>query len=294
MPFKAPRKNEGLHSNVKAINERLQNNPRRDTKIMCGIFGFVLKKPVQTQLIFKTLQKLETSQYPGETTPVGGYGAGVAIMLRDGNVISEKVGRVAGSPVAQLAKIVEPQVSEVSVLIAHVRYPSPELMEAARFKETAQPYVGQFEPELTIVSAHNGKVENYKALRARMKEHVFESDKVGFVDSEIIPHYFSELINETESADEALYRLFCTLQGSNAIGMFHLDAENAFLHLIHKGKTRGLTVWTNEKNEVVFCSRPEPVMEVFERLLMRDKFKEKISIKWNEDVGVKLSFPITF
>jgi glucosamine 6-phosphate synthetase-like amidotransferase/phosphosugar isomerase protein len=267
---------------------------RRDAKNMCGIFGFVLKKPVQTQLVFKVLEKLEVSQYQGETKPVGGYGAGVAVMLRDGSVISEKVGRVDGSPATQLAKIVEPQLSEVSVLISHVRYPNPEFMKAARFKETAQPYVGQFEPELTIVSAHNGKVENYKALKARMKEHVFESEKAGFVDSEIIPHYFSELINETESVDEALYQLLCTLKGSNAVSLFQLDAENAFLHLIHRGKTRGLTVWTNEKNEVIFSSRPEPVMEEFESLLKEDKFKEKISIKWQEDVGIKLSFPITF
>jgi len=261
---------------------------------MCGIFGFVLKNPVHTPLIFRVLQKLEVSQYPGENKPVGGYGAGVAVMLSDGNIISEKVGRVDGSPVAHLAKIMEPTLSDASVLIGHVRYPSPEFMEAAQFKETAQPYVGQFEPELTIVSAHNGKVENYKELKERMREHVFESEKAGFVDSEIIPHYFSELINETESADEALYRLLCTLQGSNTISMFQVDTENAFLHLVHKGKTRGLTVWANEKNEVIFCSRPEPVMEEFEKLLMRDKFKEKISIKWREDAGVKLSFPITF
>jgi glucosamine 6-phosphate synthetase-like amidotransferase/phosphosugar isomerase protein len=261
---------------------------------MCGIFGFVLKKPVYTPMIFRVLQKLEVSQYPGETKPVGGYGAGVAVMLSDGNILSEKIGKVAGSPAAHLAKIMEPKLSDVSVLIGHVRYPNPEFREAAQFKETAQPYVGQFEPELTIVSAHNGKVENYKELKERLKEHVFESEKVGFVDSEIIPHYFSELINETENADEALYKLFCTLQGSNAISMFQVDKENAFLHLIHKGKTRGLTVWANEKNEVIFCSRPEPVMEEFERLLMRDRFKEKISIKWREDAGVKLSFPITF
>jgi hypothetical protein len=76
--------------------------------------------------------------------------------------------------------------------------------------------------------------------------------------------------------------------------MFHVDEENAFLHLIHKGKTRGLTVWTNAKDEVIFCSRPEPVMEEFERLLARDRFREKISIKWNEDAGAKLSFPISF
>jgi len=261
---------------------------------MCGIFGFVLKKPVHTPSIFRVLQKLEASQYPGETKPVGGYGAGVAVMLNDGSILLEKVGKVAGSPVANLAKIMAPKLSSVSVLIAHVRYPNPEFMAAASCKETAQPYVGQFEPELTIASAHNGKVENYKELKARMKEHVFESEEAGFVDSEIIPHYFSELINETENTDDALYRLLCTLQGSNSISMLHTDKENAFLHLMHKGKTRGLTVWANEKGEVVFCSRPEPVTEEFDKLLVRDKFKEKVSIKWREDAGVKLSFPITF
>ena len=261
---------------------------------MCGIFGFVLKNPVQTPLIFRILQKLEVSQYPSETKPVGGYGAGVAVMLNDGNFLLEKVGAVNGSPVLYLSKIVEPKLSDISVLIGHVRYPSPEFMTTASSKDTAQPYVGQFEPQLTIASAHNGKVENYQELKERMKEHVFDSEKAGFVDSEIIPHYFSELVNETENADEALYRLFCTLKGSNAVSMLHLDAENAFLHLIHKGKTRGLTVWTNEKNEVIFCSRPEPVMQELETLLKRDKFKEKISIKWHEDAGVKLSFPIIF
>jgi glucosamine 6-phosphate synthetase-like amidotransferase/phosphosugar isomerase protein len=261
---------------------------------MCGIFGFVLKKPVHTPMIFRILQKLEISQYPEEKIPVGGYGAGVAVMLNDGGIISEKVGKVEGSPVVHLAQIMEPMLSDVSVLIGHVRYPSEEFMGTVKFKEATQPYVEHFEKELTIVSSHNGKVENYKELKERLKGHVFESANAGFVDSEIIPHYFSELINETENADEALYRLFCTLQGSNSISMFHVDEENAFLHLIHKGKTRGLTVWANEKGEVIFCSRPEPVMEEFERILARDKFKEKASIKWREDAGLKLSFPITF
>ena len=74
--------------------------------------------------------------------------------------------------------------------------------------------------------------------------------------------------------------------------MLHVDEENAFLHLVHRGKTRGLTVWTNDENEVVFCSRPEPVIEEMGELLVRGKFKEKASIKWREDAGLKLTFPI--
>jgi glucosamine 6-phosphate synthetase-like amidotransferase/phosphosugar isomerase protein len=261
---------------------------------MCGIFGFVMKKPLSMIQVFRVLQKLEVCQYPGEPRPVGGYGAGVAVLLDDGTILSEKVGKAADSPAGQLAEMMKARLAEASVLIGHVRFPSPEFLDSAKFKEAAQPYVGQFEKELTIASVHNGKIENYRELREKLKEHVFESDKVGFVDSEIIPHYFSELINEIETADEALYELLCTLKGSNSVAMLHVDEENAFLHLIHKGKTRGLTVWANQKNEVIFSSRPEPVMEEFSRILARDKFREKASIKWREDAGLKLSFPATF
>ncbi len=261
---------------------------------MCGIFGFILKNPVHMPKVFKVLQKLEVSQYPSEPRPVGGYGAGIAVLLSDGSVLSEKVGKVADSPAAHLAELMLPKLPDVSVLIGHVRFPSSEFLDTAPLREAAQPYIEHFERELTIVSAHNGRVENYKELKETLKGHVFESEKAGFVDSEIIPHYFSALLNETENANEALYRLFCTLQGSNTVSMLQVDEENAFLHLVHKGETRGLTVWANERGEVIFCSRPEPVLSEFEKMLARDKFKKKASIKWRENAGLKLSFPITF
>jgi len=55
-----------------------------------------------------------------------------------------------------------------------------------------------------------------------------------------------------------------------------------------------LTVWTNDKNEVIFCSRPEPVRQELMSLLTTGKFVEKVSIKWQEDAGLKLSFSATF
>jgi glucosamine 6-phosphate synthetase-like amidotransferase/phosphosugar isomerase protein len=167
-------------------------------------------------------------------------------------------------------------------------------METAKSKETAQPYVVELEPSLTIVSVHNGKVENYKELRKQLsEEHILESEKVQLIDSEVIPHYFEDLLNETDNVNEALYKLFCGLQGSNAIAMLQIDEENTFLHLIHKGKTRGLTVWTNEKSEAIFCSRKEPLIEEFSKILSKGRFKEKISIPYREDVGLKLSYQTT-
>jgi glucosamine 6-phosphate synthetase-like amidotransferase/phosphosugar isomerase protein len=260
---------------------------------LCGIFGFALRKPASMVEVFKVLRELEVHQYPSEPRPVGGYGAGVAILTDDGSVVFEKVGQGQGSPAERLSEIVK--ISEASVLIGHVRMPSPEFMATAKFKETAQPYTVEQDPELIVASVHNGKVENYRDLRAKLGEsHVFESEKVELVDSEVIPHVFEEMLNEKQDTNEALYALFCVLQGSSAIALLQVDEENAFLNFVHKGKTRGLTIWTNEQNELVFCSRKEPLIEEFGNILSKGKFKEKISIAHREDVGLKLSFPLTY
>jgi len=259
---------------------------------MCGIFGFALAQPVSLVKVFRLLEKLEVHQYPNEPKPVGGYGAGVAILGSEGSIIWEKVGKVSDSPARSLSEIVK--IEEASVLVGHVRMPSPEFIKTAKFRETTQPYVVEFDPNLTIVSVHNGKVENYRALREQLSEkHVFESEKIELIDSEVIPHYFEELLNEIDDVNEALYTLFCTLRGSSAIAMLQMDEENTFLHLIHKGKTRGLTVWTNEKNEVIFCSRKELLIEEFNKILAKGKFMEKISIPYRADVGLKLSYKLT-
>jgi len=261
---------------------------------MCGIFGYMLSKPVPLDMVFKVLERLEVHKYSQEPNPLGGYGAGLAVLLDDGTVISQKIGSIDSSPARHLSKTWDSKVSEASILISHVRMPSPEFTKTANHKETAQPYVVEFEPDLTVASVHNGKVHNYEHLRKSLgSRHVFESEKVQLVDSEVIPHYFQELLTDTGDVDEALYRLSCTLEGPSAIGMLQMNEENTFLHLIHKGKTRGLIVWTNNRNEVLFCSRKEPLTEEFRRILARGKFKEKASIRWREDAGLKLSFSKT-
>lgn len=259
---------------------------------MCGIFGFMLKKPVDVAEVFKVLEKLEVHRYSGELRPVGGYGAGVAVLQGDAKVILEKIGKTDGSPARHLSKIAK--IDEASVLIGHVRMPSPQFMETAMFEETVQPYLTCCYPNLKVVSAHNGNLLNYREIRAKLsKVHTFESEKVELIDSEVIPHFFEELLKEKAEADDALDVLFSALKGPNALSLLQI-AERSFLHFIHKGKTRGLTIWTNEQNEVIFCSRKEPLTEEFGSILAQGKFKEKVSIPYHEDVSLKLSFPLTF
>jgi hypothetical protein len=84
---------------------------------MCGIFGFALNKPLPMNKVFHVLQKLEVSKYSDEKTPIGGYGAGIAALLDDNSVLSEKVGKAGNSPAIQLSELVKPRLSEARVLI---------------------------------------------------------------------------------------------------------------------------------------------------------------------------------
>ncbi len=258
---------------------------------MCGIFGFAVAEPIPTVKVFKVLRKLEAHQYPQEPRPVGGYGAGIATLEKNMHVTCEKVGKVSASPARSLSEI--SKVNEATVLISHVRMPSPEFMETAEFKEATQPYVVNCGPNLTVVSAHNGKVENYLEIRKSLGEaHFLESEKTGLIDSETIPHLFEEMLKQKNDAAEALERLFSVLKGSSAISLLQIQKGSLFLHFIHKGKTRGLTIWTNEENEVIFCSRNEPLVGEFDDILAHGRFKEKFSVGYLEDSVMKLTFPL--
>jgi len=258
---------------------------------MCGIFGFALKKTVSMAEVFKVLERLETHQYAEEPRPVGGYGAGVAV-FQDGNVIFEKVGKTDDySPVRRLAEAF--CVDRASVLVAHARMPSPEFMATAMFMETAQPYVVQHGAKHAMVSVHNGKVENYRELRAKLDAgHVFESERAELIDSEVIPHVFDEMFNEKRDNGKALDALFSSLQGSNTIALLHIADKDVFINFVHRGKTRGLRIWTNNYGEIVFCSRKEPLTDTFRNLLADGGFIEKVSIGWREEKNLKSYFRI--
>jgi glucosamine 6-phosphate synthetase-like amidotransferase/phosphosugar isomerase protein len=261
---------------------------------VCGIFGFMLKKPVPMTRVFRVLERLEVSQYDNEQKPVGGYGAGLAVLLDDGDLVFDKVGKVSDFPARSLADLIRAKgLVEASVLVAHVRYPSPEFMSTASLRESAQPYVAQSDPALTVVSVHNGKVENYLELRKHLEpDHVLESEKSMLIDSEIIPHYFVEILKETEDVNEALDRLFGVLRGKkNALGLLHIDEENTYIHLLHKGESRGLAVWTNSQDEMIFCSRTEPLIESFGDILKIQQFHMKIHVKNQENTDLRLTFP---
>jgi hypothetical protein len=136
-------------------------------------------------------------------------------------------------------------------------------------------------------------VEIQKKLRLK---HFFESQKEnGLVDSEIIPYFLEELLAGGADLGEALNALYGQLEDqNNAVCMLVLDSRRVgdYIAFFHTGMTRGLTVWSNKKGEVLFSSRKEPIKHAFGEFLEKRRFEEKLSIGWKEPKNIKpLIFP---
>lgn len=258
---------------------------------MCGIFGFALANPVPLAEVFKILERLEVHQYPGEETPVGGYGAGIAI-FQNRKLAMWKIGKTGiTSPVKELAKLVK--ATEASVLISHVRMPSPRFMQTAHREETAQPYVAKCLESPPLASVHNGYISNYEVLRGKLGAgHRFESEGIGLIDSEVVPHCFEEALKANADVEEAVQVLSRTLEGRMAIALLQTSHSGSQLHFVHKGETRGLHIWASDHGELVFCSRKETLTQYFSDILTQGRLNAEVSVSWKEGKSIKLSFDI--
>jgi glucosamine 6-phosphate synthetase-like amidotransferase/phosphosugar isomerase protein len=265
---------------------------------MCGIFGFMLTRPQQIAPALEVLKSLETHQYPNEENPVGGHGAGVFFSGADGKETFLKVGKTSESPAKTLAQKVLAAQSQASLFIGHVRRASPEFLHTVLFKESTQPYVSSCAANLRVAAVHNGFVSDYLEIRKKLRlKHLFESEKEnGLIDSEIIPHFFEELLLDGAGLDGALNMLLEQLENqNNALCMLVLNSRQVGDHIVflHTGKTRGLTVWSNGKGEVMFSSRKEPMKYAFGDFLEKHGFEERLSIGWKEPKNIKpLTFPV--
>lgn len=260
---------------------------------MCGIFGYFCKSQVGIQKVLKLLEILEVHQYEDEKRPVGGHGAGVCFVNDSGDMIVRKVGKTNSSPVKDFSLVKEVSEASSRIVLGHVRYASPHLIDTIEYSTAAQPYKAECLGFPEIISAHNGKVENYKQIRKDLsKEHSFESESVKLNDSEVIPHLFEENLMIGFDDATARERTFETIQGNNtAVLITQLEGKSQ-LHILHKGKTRGMHVWKNGKSEIILCSREEPLLQVFGDFLREDDFEKVLSIGWQVNNEVQQTYEL--
>lgn len=264
---------------------------------MCGIFGYFGKNKVSMHNVIELLQILEMQQHKdlGEKKTVGGHGAGVGFLDESGKMVIYKVGKTNASPAKDLSETTDISEARSNIVLGHVRYASPNLKDSIQYREATQPYKVECLGSSKIISAHNGKVENYMLIRRDLsREHSFESEKaVRLVDSEVIPHLFEEKLVMCFDEVEARKKTLESLEGNNAVVLLSLTKKTKLLHVLHKGHSRGMHIWENDKGEIILCSREEPLQQVFGGLLREGNFKKDLSIVWKEDRQEQRTYKVT-
>lgn len=244
---------------------------------MCGLFGYFGKTAIGSSAVMNILADLEKAQLPIEKTPVGGDGAGIAF-LQD-KVQCIKYGFKDESPATLLhSKIPDQKIDQV---LAHVRKASPDFKDTIGSPECTQPYLLTCPGGHKLVSIHNGMFSNYENIYGSLKkEHNFESKSFMMIDSEVIPHYFEELLDIHESVEAAATALYDTIEGpGNALAMWLRKKDKQYMILLYKGKARGLFVWENTGGDILFASRREPVEDYLAWLIKEQAFTLRQIIK---------------
>jgi len=265
---------------------------------MCGIFAFMGHQPLPIVKALRVLQILETGQEPGEKTPVGGHGAGIAYLNQKGKLTLTKVGKASiDSPVNSLQlQLKETANNSSHIILGHVRHASSEFTDTIQHKECTQPYQPKCaHSNFTLVSAHNGYLQNYQQLKNTLTQpHQFESLKHILIDSEVIAHLTEELLAKTKDTTKATHNLHEQIQGNNTIVIVCTNKNEAHLHAIQQGRTRGIIAWTNPENEVLICSREQPVEKVLNEFLTENNFQKTIKVNHKTPINLETHFNLKF
>jgi len=164
---------------------------------MCGIVGYIGKKNA-SDIIFNGLKKLEYRGYDS---------AGIAVVT-DGKLdIRRSVGKLCN-----LGKLLEAKPLCSNIGIGHTRWAT----HGKPSEENAHPHT---DPTGTIVIVHNGIVENYVELKAKLQKegNVFRSE----TDTEVVAH----LIKKYYKNDlfSAVKRALKDVRGSYALVVMSKD-----------------------------------------------------------------------
>ena len=258
---------------------------------MCGIFAYMGHQTISLTQVIKVLRILETEQETGEPSPVGGHGAGIAFLNQKHEFALFKVGKTKGSPVHHLKRQLSNTATRSQVILGHVRRASPEFQDTIQHAECTQPYQPHCRQNLNLISAHNGFLQNYQQLKIKLNvTHRFESEPIRLIDSEVIPHLYEELLAQTKDTTKAVHTLHEQIEGNNTAIIITAHKQEAYLHAIHKGKTRGLTVWISPKGEVLLCSREQPVQRTLHELLTESNYQGIITIHRTDTVNIQAHF----
>lgn len=145
---------------------------------MCGIVGYVGKRQAQ-DLLIEGLRRLEYRGYDS---------AGIAVWNEEGLQVRKKASRIE-----QLKTLLTEDGLSGNLAIGHTRWAT----HGQPTDRNAHPHIGG---NGTLALVHNGVIENYLSLRARLERegYIFVSD----TDSEVVAHLFAAGLEKQREIDK--------------------------------------------------------------------------------------------
>jgi len=261
---------------------------------MCGIFAYMGSQPLPIVHTLNLLRLLEKEQEPDEKTPVGGHGAGIAYANNGGKIVLAKAGCTTDSPADNLIEQMKvTRETKSRLILGHVRRASPEFDKTIPYADCTQPYKPAcIRPKgFVTLSAHNGFLKNYKQLRDQLAQrHHLESEKRMLIDSEVIAHVHEEMLAQLGEPTKAGGKLYEQIEGDNTIVTITINKRETHLHAIHKGKTRGLTIWTNLRGEILLCSRETPIQQVLHEFVLENNYRIMVAVRRTDTANIQAHF----
>ena len=185
---------------------------------MCGIFGYTGARDASSIL----LDGLTRLSYRGYDS------AGVAVVDDFGRL---SVRRAAGK-LDNLRRLVENEPLSGRRGVGHTRWAT----HGPASNVNAHPHT---DGSGDVVVVHNGIVENYAAMKARLAAngHRFLSE----TDSEIIPHLIEESLANGAAFEEAVRVAASQLRGAHAIACMHASTPDALV-VVRVGNAGGIAI----------------------------------------------------
>lgn len=175
---------------------------------MCGIIGYIGNKKA-ARVMLDGLRKLEYRGYDS---------AGMAIAVNGEMGLRKRVGRIDA-----LSELLTEEPLDGNVGISHTRWAT----HGPPSDANAHPH---FDSSGRLAVVHNGVIENYQILRAKMEEngHRFVSD----TDSEVLAHLIgvhyddSRIAHSPKRLVDAVRNALHEVKGTYGIAVMHLDVPD--------------------------------------------------------------------
>ncbi len=171
---------------------------------MCGIVGYVGPRPL-IPLLVDGLKRLEYRGYDSAGVAVAGNGAGLEIRRASGKLVN-------------LERALSQAPVEGTYGVGHTRWAT----HGQPTERNAHPHT---DCRRRIAVAHNGIIENYAALKERLRAagHVFTSD----TDTEVVAHLIESKLNGSLAA--AVRQSVAELHGSFALAVISTDEPSTIV-----------------------------------------------------------------